>query len=115
MPTHKRHEPFRYEFRIPHDTSFYISKVSGRESHSKSGKGVLINISPGGLRMKTSFDLPEKCELTFEFIIAEMTLQPVGEIVWKRSSGKEYLYGVDFTSEAEAKDILKALKLYAKK
>lgn len=114
MPTHRRQEPFRYEFSVPHDVSFYISRVSGRESHSKSGKGVLVNISTGGLRLKTSFDLPEKCELTFAFIIAEQTLQPVGEIVWKRTSGHDFLYGVDFTSEAEKNDILKALKLYTR-
>lgn len=114
MPTHRRQEPFRYEFPVPHDASFYISRFKDKEHRSKTGKGVLLDISLGGLRLKTSFDLPEKCELTFDFVIAEKPLRPIGEIVWKRQQGRYFLYGVDFVDEDQKPELLQALKLNAK-
>lgn len=114
MSPHRRQESFRYEFRIPLDTSYFISKWNGKEHRSKTGKGVLLDISLGGLRMQTALDLPSACELTFDFVLAEKQLQTQGEIVWKRQIGAEYVYGIDFIHEEQDPELLQALKLHAK-
>ncbi|PRO66652.1 PilZ domain-containing protein [Alkalicoccus urumqiensis] len=115
MPNRRRQEAFRYEFGTPHDTSFYISRLKGKEHHSKNGRGVLMNMSPGGLRLQTELDLPEKdCELTFDMTIAGTQLEPAGVIVWKKQVAGRWLYGVDFLEDTETGSILFALKQFAR-
>lgn len=115
MKRFKRDEPLRYEFAQPLDVSFYISRLRGKGSQSSLGKGVILNISPGGLRLDTSLDLPkgDEVEITFELDIASHTLKPIGSIVWKEKKYDRYLYGVDFISDEFNQDIIRALKDYS--
>lgn len=112
MRRFKREEPFRYEFIQPQDTSFYISRFRGKTSQSSRGKGVVRNISPGGLRLETDFNLPkgDEIEITIELDIANHIIEPVGFIVWKDQSHDRFLYGIRFTSNDFAQDIIRALK-----
>lgn len=112
MKRFKRDEPLRYEFAQPLDVSFYLSRLRGKNSQSSRGKGVIKNISPGGLRLVTTFDLPkgDELEITFEFSIANHTIQPIGYIVWKEKKINSFLYGVNFISDDYKQDIILALK-----
>ncbi|WP_444685176.1 PilZ domain-containing protein [Alkalicoccus luteus] len=114
MSPFKRQEPFRYAFRVPHDTSFFISGIKGKTLQSKPGKGVLLNLSAGGLRLRTPLDLPDETMLAFTFTIADTELQPIGQVVWKRKELGEYIYGVDFDETTDGNAVVKALKAYAK-
>ncbi|NJP38246.1 PilZ domain-containing protein [Alkalicoccus luteus] len=114
MSPFKRQEPFRYVFRVPHDTSFFISGRKGKTFQSKPGKGVMLDLSAGGLRLRTSLDLPDETDLTFSFTIADTALEPSGCIVWKRKEFGEYVYGIDFHETTDGEAVVKALKMYAK-
>lgn len=113
---YKRNEPWRYEFINPHDTTFYISGLKERSHRSSSGKGVLLNISPGGLRLKTALNLPDKKDmrLTFAIDIVDQTIAPEGLIIWKKSDGKHFTYGIDFTTDEYEQQIIKAVKAFRK-
>jgi len=117
MKRFNRDEPLRYEFAQPLDASFYISRLRGKDSQSSRGKGVILNISPGGLRLDTALDLPkgEDVEITFELDIANHTINPIGFVVWKEKKSGRFLYGVDFSSGDYKQDIIRALKDYSKK
>ncbi|WP_280771095.1 PilZ domain-containing protein [Salipaludibacillus daqingensis] len=116
MKRFKREEPLRYEFAKPLDVSFYISRLRGEQSQSSRGKGVIRNISPGGLRLESTLDLPKdkEVEITFELDIAGHTIQPIGCIVWKEKSYDRTMYGVDFVSNEYEQNIIRALKDYPK-
>ncbi|PYZ91638.1 hypothetical protein CR194_18575 [Salipaludibacillus keqinensis] len=116
MKRYKREEPLRYEFARPLDVSFYISRLRGESYQSSRGKGVIHNISPGGLRLETSLKLHEveDVEITFEIEIGTFSIQPTGTIVWKEIKGANYIYGIEYTSEDYGNDIIRALKEYPK-
>ncbi|CAM3772745.1 PilZ domain-containing protein [Alkalicoccus chagannorensis] len=115
MSSRRRKEPLRYTFGLPIDTTFYISRVQGESRESKKGKGVLEDLSPGGMRMRTGLNLPDSdYHLTFSFELAGMVIEPVGRIVWKAVKGEQFQYGIDFVSEAYEQDIIRALKSYAR-
>lgn len=113
---YKRNEAWRYEFMTPHDATFYISGLKERDHQSSSGKGVMLNISPGGLRLKTLLSLPDKegMRLTFAIDIAGQTITPEGHIIWKKSDGKHFIYGVDFVTDEFEQQIIKAVKAFRK-
>ncbi|ADI00734.1 PilZ domain-containing protein [Salisediminibacterium selenitireducens] len=112
----KREEPLRYEFARPVDTTFRISQLKGESFESKSAKGVLLNISPGGLRLMTDLDLPKGQDilLTFDIQLGGHALTPEGEVVWKEKRGNSFIYGIDFSEDPELeKTVFAALKAYA--
>lgn len=112
----KREEPLRYEFAKPIDTTFVISQLRGEPYQSKPAKGVLVNISPGGLRLLTELDLPKGPDvmLTFTIHLAGYDIVPEGEVVWKEKRGNNLMYGVNFNYNPEIeKTIYQALKAYA--
>jgi len=114
MRRFKRKEAFRYEFITPLDTSFYISRFRGKDRQSSRGKGVILNISPSGLRLDTNLDIPnhDEIELTFELEIANHIIHPVGSIAWKNKSDRCFIYGIQFISNDYEQDIIKALKSF---
>ena len=116
MRRFKREDSFRYEFIQPLDTSFYISRMRGKKSQSSRGKGVILNISTGGLRLDTFLDLPlnREIELTFELDIANKIIQPIGYIVWKDKSDNSFKYGISFISDDHEQAIINALKIFPK-
>lgn len=112
----KREEPLRYEFASPIDTTFVISRLRGESYQSKPAKGVLVNISPGGLRLLTELDLPKGSDvlLTFTIHLAGYDIAPEGEVVWKEKRGDAFVYGVNFIEDPEMEQaILRGLKAYA--
>lgn len=116
MRRFKRQDSFRYEFVQPLDTSFYISRLRGQITQSSRGKGVIKNISSGGLRLDTDLNLPknDEIEITFQLDIANHTIQPIGYIAWKDHYHERFLYGIRFSSSDYEQDIVTALKDFPK-
>ena len=116
MRRFKRDEPLRYEFAQPLDVNFYISRLRGKDFQSSRGKGTLLNISPGGLRLEATLDLPKDTdvEITFELDIAGHTIKPIGFVVWKEKKYDRFIYGIDFSSDDFKQDIIQALKDFPK-
>lgn len=114
---YNRDESFRYGFSKPIACTFKIVEKDGKPIESKSGKADLLDISPHGLKISTSLDLPVDeyllhAEVTFKII--EETLSMRGQFLWKQKNALEYHYGIKGLDDLELKDsIVKELKNYA--
>ncbi|WP_416147870.1 PilZ domain-containing protein [Salipaludibacillus sp. HK11] len=116
MRRFNRKDPFRFEFALPLDTSFYISRIRGKNFQSSRGKGVIQNISHGGLRLDTNLELPKdnEVEITFEVDIAGHLIEPIGYIVWTNKSHDRFIYGIHFISDDYSEAITRAIKDFQK-
>lgn len=95
---YKRHEYFRHLFRNPLDATFRILLVDGA-GESNPGTCRLLDISPGGTKIYSNFDMPDgrgplHLRLTFTLFQEPLTIE--GEIVWKKKTLDGYQYGIDF-------------------
>lgn len=113
---YKRNEPFRYEFGMPVRMNFYISRFNGNTTASSEGEGRVLDISPSGLRMETSLDIPsnQEVELTMHMTIGSREIAVIGNIVWQKKVYSSYQYGVKMISDAFEEQIIFALKEFQK-
>ncbi|WP_417899037.1 PilZ domain-containing protein [Bacillus haimaensis] len=113
---YKRNEPFRYEFGMPVRVNFYISRINGKTTASSEGEGVVLDISPSGLRMQSSLDIPsnQEVELTMHMTIGSREIAVIGNIVWQKKVYPTYQYGVEMISDAFEEQIIFALKEFQK-
>lgn len=113
---YKRNEPFRYEFGMPVRVNFYISRINGKTTASSEGEGVVLDISPSGLRMQSSLDIPsnQEVELTMHMTIGSREIVLIGNIVWQKKVYPTYQYGVEMISDAFEEQIIFALKEFQK-
>ncbi|MCD7036115.1 PilZ domain-containing protein [Metabacillus sp. GX 13764] len=114
---YNRYEPFRYEFARPLDMTFRIIEMNGKAVQTKEGKARLADISPTGLKMVSSLDLPvEHNTLTGEMIVT-ITNEPItlhGQFLWKKKFFREFVYGAKLEkNEAASEKIIKELKNHA--
>lgn len=109
---YKRNEPFRYEFGMPIKVNFYISRINGKTTASSEGEGRVLDISPKGLRLQTSLDIPAKqeVELTMHLTIGSRDIVLIGNIVWQKKVYPSFQYGVEMISDAFGGQIVFALK-----
>ncbi len=112
LKRYKRKESLRFEFAQPLDTSFYISRLKGKELKSPNGKGVILNVSPSGLKLETNLELPEEIELSLIFDIANHSFHPTGLISWRKKEWNGYHYGIDFLEGHDQPDLIEAIKEY---
>lgn len=115
----KRKEPFRYTFEQPIDCLFEITGVNEEEVSSSKGKAQIINLSPHGIKLITSLEIPlmndKSVFLTISFKLNEKTIAATGEIVWMKRRAKKYEYGLDLNESVETENlIIEQLKLYTK-
>ncbi|MGD6832453.1 PilZ domain-containing protein [Sutcliffiella halmapala] len=113
---YKRNEPFRYEFGMPVRVNFYISRINGKTTASSEGEGVVLDISPSGLRMQSSLNIPsnQEVELTMHMTIGSREIALIGNIVWQKKVYPTYQYGVEMISDAFEEQIIFALKEFQK-
>lgn len=112
---YKRHEYFRYTFGQPLEGEFRIIIGDGEERESHPGDCQLIDISPGGAKIFTKFDIPVErgpVRLHIKFTLLENPIEVRGVIVWRKSYSGGYMYGYDFDEDARLQQlIVKELKL----
>lgn len=115
---YKRMEYFRHTFGTPLDAQFRIivTEVPGK----KSGLGdcTLVDLSTGGARILSEFNIPMQRELVqieLEFILNEEKINVASTVVWKKPFEGKYAYGLEF-EEGVAKEtlIINELKMFRK-
>ncbi|OLO26145.1 hypothetical protein BTR23_24120 [Alkalihalophilus pseudofirmus] len=114
----KRNEAFRYDFGIPLDCEFKLTK-SANQSMTKHDQtaGKVINISPKGLQLgdgANSTDIKIGDQLEITFTLTSDTFILVGEVVWKKNEFHGNLYGIQFLTTGMEQAIIDELKKYAK-
>lgn len=112
---YKRDEAFRYYFDEPIPAEFSIYLKHSDRPGTGTGDSKLLDISPGGTRMETSFDIPvnrDEVALKLRFRLYQQLIETDGVIVWKEAVGARWMYGIDFDeNESVAETIVNDLKL----
>lgn len=111
---YRREEAFRYEFTEEVPCMFKIRSIISIDS---SFEGKIIDISPSGIKLFSSIDLPEKKNLLLliEFLLNENPIVINAELIWKRKVGNGYHYGLkSLSTKDETTKIVHDLKLYVK-
>ncbi|MGM0844388.1 MAG: PilZ domain-containing protein [Bacillota bacterium] len=120
MKTFKRGEYFRYTFKTPHPGRFkLLINHGGKLSSTKEGSLHILDLSPRGMRFKTEYTLPADrldFQLEIQFELSGVPIVVLGHPVWRKSAGKDLLYGFTSIEDAETeKLIIETLKAYSKK
>ena len=112
---YKRDEAFRFLFEEPVAAEFSIYLKNSDLPGTGTGDSKLLDISPGGTRMRASFDIPvnrEEVALRLRFIVFQTPIETDGVIVWKEATEDAWTYGIDFDEdETVAQNIVTDLKL----
>ena len=96
-----RRKYFRIELKIPLPADMTIAMFNGEKVNMGSTKVEILDIGPGGLKVKTDMKFPIRKDLILEFkmtILNEQIILP-GIVVWKKEldSESEYnMYGIQF-------------------
>lgn len=118
----KRKEHFRYNFMIPHQAVFSIIKT-GRSLNDQPvktslGQAEILNISPGGLKIQTIYDIPLDDDILLEikFTINDHIFLITGQIRWQQKIDDEYVYGIKLVvSPEEKRELIDELKKYSRR
>lgn len=105
---YKRHEYFRYEFENPLDATLQVLLTDG-SGESNPGTCKLLDISPGGTKVSTEFNLPERrgpLHLRLVFTLFEQPLTIEGEIAWKKQVIGGFQYGIDFIEDLSIEQLI---------
>lgn len=105
---YKRHEYFRHEFEHPLKAVMQILLTDG-SGESNPGTCELLDISPGGTKVFTEFNLPETrgpLQLRLIFTLFEQPLTIEGEIAWKKKFSGGFHYGIDFIEDPSIEKII---------
>ncbi|WP_050614588.1 PilZ domain-containing protein [Bacillus testis] len=112
---YKRHEPFRYQFDSPIEGSLSVIHTEDGSERSNKGAILVYNLSPKGCCFTSDLILPIKQELKF-FIQISLNgdcLDMPGYTVWKKPTGKTYMYGFSLDeNNVSADQITNAIKRY---
>lgn len=114
----KRQESFRYIF--PQPISGFLTIIKNKDHSTESNKGEINihNISPKGCSFSSHLHFPHNNEftVTIEVCLNDTPLYLTGSIVWKKNSGKHYLYGFEtLDNPVTAKLITDEVKSYVTK
>ncbi|MBP1934080.1 PilZ domain-containing protein [Ammoniphilus resinae] len=113
MDYHTRNEPFRFIFAPPLETKFKIIQLEGKPVQTSEGIAKIIDLSPHGMKLETSLNMPtsRELELAFEFTLNQTSFILEGEILWHK--GNQYGLRLDIKKSTE-EQLVKEIKFYAK-
>lgn len=107
---YRREEPFRYKFMTP-VYCFYWD-----EYERIKRDGAILDLSPNGLKLEISVDLPIKTSIDTTFCLNSTSLQVTGNIKWKKNYLNKYIIGLELQNNGELKQkIINELKQYVKR
>ncbi|QOY34063.1 PilZ domain-containing protein [Anaerobacillus isosaccharinicus] len=112
---YRREEILRYEFTEKVICDFKIINDLPNESNFLEGQ--VVDLSPSGLKLFSSVDLPteKKLILYVEFTINVEPIRFSADLIWKKNVGNGFHYGLKQQGTSEDKQLLiNELKLYAK-
>ena len=107
----KRSEGFRYEFPDPLLASFKVL-VNGRIGQIEEPyyNCKILDISPKGMKMFSDSNFSEYAnqdiQLEIHFILDEIAIQAVGNIVWEKPYAKGKQYGLIFNNQPKLEGII---------
>lgn len=115
---YRRQEAFRYQFESPVVCTFRIIKVEGKERVSNLGDAHIFDISEGGLKLITPFNLPlekKQIEIEVDLTLNKTNLLLTGILVWKKEYKNDYSYGIHFTIDEQLqKQLIQELKIFSR-
>ena len=116
---YKRKSPFRYTFSEPITVYFKIVNINGKRIESSEGTATMIDLSPKGMKLKSSLDLQninhKTILLSIRFTIDTIEQIVLGRIVWKKQGAGFYHYGIELlVDDAVSQTIIEELKLYVR-
>lgn len=107
---YRREESFRYKFTAP----IYCYYWDEYERTKKDG--AILDLSPNGLKLETSADLPITTSIDVTFGLNSTSLNVRGNIKWKKNYLKKYIIGLELQNDEELKrKIINELKQHVKK
>ena len=117
----KRTEGFRFTFGAP-IAAKYTVLIDGKQEVLEAAKHTceIIDVSPHGMKMFSYYEIGENTnhlvQLELEFILDEVLIKAIGEIVWKKKYGGKYQYGLIFENQPGIEElIVSELKIRRKK
>lgn len=114
---YKREEAFRFQFQTPLPASLKVVQ-SDSYFEVKYAVAEILDLSPNGLRFKTSYDIPIKqgdflLEVTFS--LNNKSISMVGTPIWKKHYGSSFIYGFCGLQDRNTeKEIIATLKEFVK-
>lgn len=121
MATFKRKEGFRFTFDEP-ISARYIVLVNGKPENLEATKHTceVIDVSPRGMKMFSYHDIGENnnrlVQLEVQFVLDEVLIKAIGEIVWEKNLGSRTQYGLYFNGQPQIEElIIRELKSRRKK
>ncbi len=115
----KRKELFRYIFSTAVPCKLLFFEQSDKNEERTQANGLMYDLSPKGLSLKTPFHLKHIKDIRVEITFALMDESKIvsGNIIWKKQVGPQtFHYGVYLhTSKDEEKWIVEELKKHVKK
>jgi hypothetical protein len=116
---YKREEAFRYEFQEPLFCTFRIMRINNVKRKSNYGQAKIHDISPNGLKMSISLNIPleeQSVEIEIEFLLNNTSITLTGELIWKKKDINIYSYGVKFTiSDSLKNHFVNEIKFHSKR
>lgn len=117
----KRTEGFRHVFGEPLEAEFVIL-INGKPIDLEQNRIAcrIIDISPRGMKISTEADLNEYSsqilQLEIIFVLDQMEIRGIGEIVWTKTFGSGYHYGIVFYNQPTVEvTIVEELKMRRRK
>ena len=120
--TFKRTEGFRFTFNEPLN-AYFVILINGKPENieRKKYQCEIIDISPRGMKIYSNKDIGERynqkmVQIEVQFILDEVLIKAIGEIVWKKDFSQNFQYGLIFENQPHVeKLIVKELKLRRKR
>ena len=117
---YKRNEPFRYTFGQP--IKALVETIENEDdpilTSNRNWEVFIFDISPNGMKIATIENIKDLINLPIRitFWLNHTYFEVTGTILWKKTLGQKYLYGIFENSSEQYKKQLKAeLKIYSKK
>lgn len=117
----KRTEGFRFTFNEPLNANFVILIDGVPEDIERTKyQCEIIDISPRGMKMFSNKEIGKHnnqlVQLEVQFILDEVLIKAVGEIIWSKDFGQKIQYGLVFENQTHIEElIVSELKLRRKK
>lgn len=117
----KRTEGFRFSFGEPIPAKYTILSDGELEDPKMTTYSCeILDISPHGIKMFSFHDIgensSERLQLEVQFVLDEILIKAIGEIVWKKDFGSKLQYGLIFVGQPQVEElIISELKLRRKK
>ena len=108
---YKRKEGFRFAFEKPVPATF--KTLAGGRSFGLSesdSMGHILDISPRGMKLATEVDISEHIskhlQLAIHFVLDTLVIRVTGEIIWRKSFGQSFQYGIKFTEQPAIEELI---------